>query len=476
MISRILRRCLASLTFSIVAGILVILTLFHVAFGAYSARRHHDLIISYIDSIGQSIASSTATACTEPFLTSDYPVLEAYAEALVRRNDNVAFAQFRRPDEVVVIHSMSTAGPSSPKANREVRRYTAPIYLDANRTTPLGYVTIGITVNAVREFITGHYLDAMLTLAISFSVLSGVLVFYFRKVIIQPVQQLQTYANHIGEGAFEETPPFHRSDELGTLADALNDMKRRLKSSYTAIQDQNIRLTNLDRMKSEFLTNMSHEIRTPMNAIIGYSDLMLDEDEELNEEQAEGLNAIHSAANNLLVILNDILDFSKIEAGTVDITLEEYPILTMIGEIESLMAHSAAKKGLHFKAVCGPEVDQIASIDHTHLRQCLVNLVSNAVKYTNTGHVHIQVRQGAEKESPMLHFDIDDTGIGIPSDKLAEIFAAFSQADGSTSREYEGTGLGLAITQRLALLMGGELTVKSELGKGSTFTLSVPLG
>lgn len=400
---------------------------------------------------------------------------------------------------------------AGPENNLPVMDFKAPAVDETGKY--IGCVQVGISLESIGAEMEQMATRTMAMLAI-FIAIGFIASFMVANSIANPIKALSEVFSIIAGGDLDHKIDTSRKDELGSLSANFAAMRDSIRQKLQLLQAEAVVRRKAERelekhrdkleelvkertaelahsnaelqkakeeaeaantSKSDFLANMSHEIRTPMNAIVGFGE-MLAEEANLPAEQKKYVDTICMASQNLLTIINDILDFSKIEAGKLKTEIIECSMSEMIENLDLLLRPSAQKKGLAFEILQCDNLPEIIRTDPVRVRQCLINLVNNAIKFTEEGHVYINILS-IENEDPDQHFirfDVEDTGIGIEPDKLDHIFEAFTQADSTTTRRFGGTGLGLAITQQLAELLGGAVTVQSQFGKGSVFSLTIP--
>jgi signal transduction histidine kinase len=286
--------------------------------------------------------------------------------------------------------------------------------------------------------------------------------------LVQPITFMDSRLKQIASGDFSKRVEVRNRDELGTLANNVNRMNDELRSLYQQIE-------TASRHKSDFLASMSHELRTPLNAIIGYSEMLMEEAEEREQKDLiPDLQKIRASGKYQLALINDILDLSKIEAGKIELSPETFDIAGLIEEVVSMVQPLIAKNA---NVLSINRSDALGTLyaDITKVRQILFNLLSNACKFTEGGTITLDASRERTTGDEWLSLAVHDTGIGMTGEQMTRLFQPFSQADIQTARKYGGTGLGLAITKRFCEIMGGEITVRSEFGRGAMFMVKLPI-
>ena len=363
--------------------------------------------------------------------------------------------------------------------------------------TSIGLVDLVLTTQySTEQKIKSLIQGGLITIAIL--LVSTILAMRISRQITSPVRQLTTTVKKISAGDYQTRINQEGPGELAILESCVNSMAGELRVAQTdmetrinefthelqqTLEELEIRNAELDitrfnamqasKAKSEFLANMSHEIRTPLSGIMGFTELLLNTD--LDTQQKDYADTIHKSATNLLTIIGDILDLSKIESGKLDITISRCNIIDIIEDIIDLLTPIAYEKNIELLYHLDPDVPHLVETDPVRVRQILLNLVGNAVKFTLDGYVFLSVVNDSNDGSDTIKFTVADTGIGMDRESKQKLFTAFTQADTSITRNFGGTGLGLVISRKLVLLMDGEIGFDSTLGKGSTFWFTVPV-
>lgn len=487
-----IRRKLNLIIMGTVVAVLTMSLVLSLAFQAGAARdeataNHRSLARVLSFSTAAAVAFRDREAATEVLSALGRHVDVAWAE--IRLTDGTLFTRYRSP-AYRLPENIDPTGTDVRPSLFDLIVVEEPIRIDG---VVVAHLRVAGDLGRVKHALFRQALLVLGILLLSLFI-GSLLSSQLQRLVSVPVQRLSDAMHDVAvKRDFSQKAEKFGNDELGNLTDRFNDMldqiqrhDRELSRYRQNLEEQVIQRTDeLDRArhqavaaskaKSEFLASMSHEIRTPMTGVIGFTRLL--EKTELDDQQRDYTRIIGTSASNLLDIIDEILDFSKMEAGRIELECRNFNIEDLLDRVCSTLSPKALEKGIELSCSIAGDVPAVVHGDSLRLQQILVNLAGNAVKFTDQGSVHVDIDRVDRPDGGFAaRIRVSDTGIGISAEHQALLFQPFQQADGSITRRFGGTGLGLVITRRLVSLMGGEIAVSSSLGKGSTFTATIPLG
>ncbi|RMF82679.1 MAG: response regulator [Planctomycetota bacterium] len=472
--------------------------------GAVLISRDYAASLDMVRTHSRMYAEAIEDVVEPALLLHDTGAIERILESTQHR-DSVIYARvWDSARQFVAEHTDATSPPVPPRRfpappayepfvgeSRNELRFVLPVFADADHLeldliddlstgesateAPIGYLDVAFSLADVRTQFANRVATSILIVLLITSIGVTLTVLAVR-ALLRPLRHLVETTTAIAAGDWSRRATDRTFGEVRELSSSFNQMADRLQQSYASIEqkveERTAELVRANRAKDDFLANMSHEIRTPMTAILGYIENL--RDTSLSEQQREdALKTIERNGRHLLDVINDILDISKIEAGQLKIEMLDTSLVELICEVESLLRPRATEKGLGFNVCYETPVPHMLRTDPTRVRQILINLIGNAIKFTYEGRIDLRIAFEREPQPARIRFQVIDTGVGIPPEQLNTIFSPFTQADESMSRRFGGTGLGLTITRRLARMLGGDVTVKSTPGEGSIFEIAI---
>lgn len=472
-------------------SIVVALSLFTIISLSVEWRSFRNSTVDQLESFARIVSSNSEAALSfnDPFTATEY--LNALSDepdityAVLYDASGDEFASYIRTDETTT-PPFSAPNFTGARLEPDNIKYVSPVTIDGEI---LGTLLIETNMRSIKtKQMTSLVIAAIMLLG--GLALAAIIAYRIQSFITRPLSELTDLIRNVTENRNYSIKAQKRyNDEIGTLVEGFNFMLKSIHQQNIEIKDHNktleeqvaertrdlkaamVQAESALRAKSEFLSTMSHELRTPMNAIVGISSMLISSN--VDDETKGHLEIVKNSSDTLLCLINDVLDYSKIESGKLELEEQDFEIRNNLESAMDLVAAQSRNTDKIFITSIDPRLPRSMSGDVNRIRQIIINLLSNAAKFTKEGHILLQADLISTSK---IRFSVTDTGIGIPPDRLDRLFKSFSQVDSSTTRKYGGTGLGLAISQKLTRAMGGKISVRSEFRKGSTFSFELPLG